>query len=84
MLLNNSKIVTFTGVKIDDMTEKFKKLLHLIVMIVAAIALIVFAIIHFMTALNTQYGMLVMIAYVIMFIWAVCRVIVLAKEYHRL
>lgn len=84
MLLNNSKFVTFTGVKIDDMTEKFKKLLHLIVMTVAVIALVVFAIIHCMTSLNTQYGMLVMIAYVIMFIWAVCRVIILAKEYHRL
>lgn len=83
MLLNNSKIVTFTGVKIDDMTEKFKKLLHLIVMTLAVIALVVFAIIHFLTGMDSPYGTLIMIAYGIMFVWAVCRVIILAKEYKR-
>jgi hypothetical protein len=49
-------------------------------MCVALIAVVIFAIIHAVTALDAQYGTLLMIAYVIMFIWALCRVIVLVKE----
>jgi hypothetical protein len=66
------------------MPEKIKKLLHLIAMSVAVIAVVIFAVIHALTALNTQYGTLVMVAYVMMFIWAVCRVIILAKEFRRM
>lgn len=65
------------------MFTKIKKLLHLIAMIVALIATLVFGVIHACTALNTQYGTLVMIMYVLMVIWASCRVIILMKEYHR-
>ena len=63
--------------------NKIKKLLHLSAMSVAVIAIIIFGIIHAMTAMNTPYGTLIMIAYVLMFIWAVCRVIILYKEYKR-
>lgn len=66
------------------MPEKIKKLLHLIAMSVAVIAVVIFAVIHALTALNTQYGTLVMVAYVMMFIWAVCRVVILAKEFRRM
>jgi hypothetical protein len=62
------------------MNDKLKKLIHLIAMCVALIAVVIFAIIHAVTALDAQYGTLLMIAYVIMFIWALCRVIVLVKE----
>ena len=62
------------------MNDKLKKLIHLIAMCVALIAVVIFAIIHAVTAMDAQYGTLLMIAYVIMFIWAVCRVIVLVKE----
>lgn len=65
------------------MPEKIKKLLHLIAMSVAVVAVAVFAVIHALTALDTQYGALVMIAYVLMFVWAVCRVIILFKEFKR-
>lgn len=65
------------------MPEKIKKLLHLIAMSVAVLAVVVFAVIHALTALDTQYGALVMIAYVLMFVWAVCRVIILFKEFKR-
>lgn len=65
------------------MSDKIKKLLHLFAMSVAVIAVVVFGIIHAMTAMNTPYGSLIMIAYVLMFIWAVCRVIILYKEYKR-
>lgn len=66
------------------MNEKIKKLLHLIAMSVAVIAVVVFAVIHALTAMNSQYGTIMMIAYVLMFIWALCRVIVLVKEFKRL
>lgn len=65
------------------MSNKIKKLLHLITMSVATVAVLVFAIIHALTRMDAQYSTLVMIVYVLMFIWAVCRVIVLAKDYHR-
>ena len=66
------------------MNEKIKKLLHLIAMSVAAIAVVVFAIIHYLTAMDSQYGTLLMVAYVLMFIWATCRVVVLVKKLKRL
>lgn len=66
------------------MKEKIKKLLHLIAMCVALVAVAFFAIFHAMTALDSQYGTLLMIAYVLMFIWAVCRVVILFKEYKQL
>ena len=66
------------------MNEKLKKLFHLITMIIAVIAVVAFAIFHAMVALDTQYGTLLLMAYGLMFIWAVCRVIVLIKEYRRL
>ena len=66
------------------MNEKIKKLLHLIAMSVAVIAVVVFAVIHALTAMNSQYGTIMMIAYVLMFIWALCRVIVMVKEFKRL
>lgn len=66
------------------MNEKFKKLLHLVAMCVALVAVVVFAVIHAMTALDSQYGTLLMIAYGLMFVWAACRVFVLAKEFKRL
>lgn len=66
------------------MNEKIKKLMHLVTMIVAVIAVVVFAVFHALVALDTPYGSLLMIAYVLMFIWALCRVVVLIKEYRRL
>jgi uncharacterized membrane protein len=66
------------------MNEKIKKLMHLITMVIAVIAVVGFAIFHATVALDTQYGTLLLIAYVLMFIWAICRVIVLIKEYRRL
>lgn len=66
------------------MKEKFTKLIHLIVMSVALIAVAAFAVVHAMTALDTRYGTLIMAAYVLLFIWAGCRVVVLMKEYRRL
>lgn len=66
------------------MKEKVKKLLHLIAMSVALAAVAFFAVFHGMTALGTRYGTLLMIAYVLMFIWAVCRVVVLFKEYKQI
>lgn len=66
------------------MNEKFKKLLHLAAMSVALLAVVAFAVIHALTALDARYGTLLMVAYVLMFIWAGCRVIVLVKEYKRL
>ena len=66
------------------MNERFKKLLHLIAMCVALLAVVAFAVIHALTALDTQYGILLMVAYVLMFIWAGCRVVILVKEYRRL
>lgn len=65
------------------MFTKIKKLLHLITMIVAVIATLVFGIIHACTAMDTPYGTLALIMYILMFIWASCRVIILMKEYHR-
>lgn len=65
------------------MPEKIKKLLHLIAMSVAVLAVAVFAVIHALTALDTQYGTIVMIAYGLMFVWAICRVIILFKEFKR-
>jgi hypothetical protein len=53
-------------------------------MSVAMLAVLVFGIIHAATALDTKYGTLIMAAYVLMLIWAGCRVVVLAKEYKRL
>lgn len=66
------------------MKEKFTKLIHLIVMSVALVAVAAFAVVHAMTALDTRYGTLVMAAYVLLFIWAGCRVVVLVKEYRRI
>ena len=66
------------------MNKKFIKLLHLVVMSVAMLAVLVFGIRHAATALDTKYGTLIMAAYVLMLIWAGCRVVVLAKEYKRL
>lgn len=66
------------------MSKKFKALLHLIVMTMALVAVAVFAIFHALTAINTQYGTLIMIAYVLLFIWAACRVVILIKEYRSL
>lgn len=66
------------------MKEKYVKLVHVIVMSVALMAVIVFSVIHAMTALDTKYGALIMAAYALMFIWAGCRVVVLIKEYKRL
>lgn len=66
------------------MNEKFKKLLHLVAMCVAMLAVLVFGVLHAITALDTKYGTLIMAAYVLMLIWAACRVVVLAKEYKRL
>lgn len=66
------------------MNEKFKKLLHLAAMCTALVAVAVFAVIHLMTASDTRYGTLITVAYVLMFIWAGCRVVVLVKEYKRL
>jgi uncharacterized membrane protein len=66
------------------MNEKIKKLIHLVTMIIAVIAVAAFAIFHAMVALDTKYGTLLMIAYGLMFIWALCRVVVLIKEYRRL
>ena len=66
------------------MSEKFRKIIHLIIMCMALIAVLVFAILHAMTAMDSKYGTLVMAAYVLMFIWAGCRVIALVKEYRRL
>lgn len=63
------------------MNEKLKKLIHLIAMAVALLAVVVFGIIHAMTSMDAQYGTLVMIAYVLMLIWATCRVVILVKEY---
>lgn len=65
------------------MPEKIKKLLHLITMSVALLAVLAFTIIHAVTSLDTQYGTFVLIAYVLMLIWASCRVIILYKEYTR-
>ena len=62
------------------MNEKIKKLLHLIAMSVAVVAVVVFAVIHYLTAMDSQYGTLLLIAYVLMFIWAACRVVVLLKD----
>ena len=84
MLSNNSKFLTFIAINTVHMKEKIKKLLHLIAMCVALAAVAFFAIFHAMTALNTQYGTLLMIAYVLMFIWAACRVVILCKEYKHL
>ena len=84
MLCNNSKILTFIAIITVRMKEKIKKLLHLIAMIVAMVAVVFFAVFHALTALDTRYGTLLMAAYVLMFIWAACRVVVLAKEYKRL
>lgn len=84
MLPNISKFLTFIAINKSDMNEKFKKLLHLIAMSVALIAVLAFAIIHALGALDGQYGTLIMVAYVLMFIWAGCRVVVLVKEYKRL
>ena len=66
------------------MNEKIKKLFHLMAMAAALIAVVIFAVIHVQTAMDLQYGTLLLIAYVLMFIWATCRVIVLFKEYRRL
>ena len=66
------------------MKEKLTKLIHLFVMSVALVAVSAFAVVHAMTALDTRYGTLVMAAYVLLFIWAGCRVVVLVKEYRRI
>ena len=66
------------------MNEKIKKLFHLMAMAAALVAVVIFAVIHVQTAMDLQYGTLLLIAYVLMFIWATCRVIVLFKEYRRL
>lgn len=81
MLSNNSKFLTFIAINTVHMKEKIKKLLHLIAMCVALAAVVFFAIFHAMTALDTQYGTLLMIGYGLMFIWATCRVVVLFKDY---
>lgn len=79
-----SKIITFTKTNIIDMPDKLKKLIHLVAMMASVLAIVVFGVIHALTALDSQYGGLLMIVYVVMFIWAVCRVVVLMKEYHRM
>ncbi len=84
MLGNPSNFLTFIALNTLSMNEKIKKLFHLMAMAAALIAIVVFAIIHAQTAMDSQYGALVLIAYVLMFIWAACRVIVLFKEYRRL
>lgn len=66
------------------MNERFKKLTHLTAMCVALLAVLVFGVIHALTALDTKYGTLLLAAYVLMFIWAGCRVVILVKEYKRL
>ena len=81
LLRNNSKIPTFTLLNFIHMNEKLKKLLHIIAMCVALVAVLVFAVIHAVAALDSEYGTIMMIAYVLMFIWATCRVVVLIKDY---
>ena len=78
-----SKIPIFIDIKEKNMNEKTKKLLHLITMSVAAVAVIVYAIIYALVAYHPTYGALVMVMSGLMFIWAVCRVVVLLKEYKR-
>lgn len=78
-----SKIPIFIDIKEKNMNEKTKKLLHLITMSVAAVAVIVYAIIYALVAYHPTYGALVMVMSGLMFIWAVCRVVVLFKEYKR-
>ena len=82
--MNISKFLTFIAINTVHMKEKIKKLLHLIAMCVALAAVAFFAVFHAMTALDSQYGTLLMVAYVLMFIWAACRVVVLFKEYKSL
>lgn len=65
------------------MPEKLKKLIHLIAMIAAVVAIVVFGAIHALTALDTKYGGLMMGVYGLMLVWAICRVVILMKEYHR-
>ena len=84
MLGNPSNFLTFIALNILSMNEKIKKLFHLMAMAAALIAVVIFAVIHVQTAMDLQYGTLLLIAYVLMFIWATCRVIVLFKEYRRL
>jgi hypothetical protein len=84
MLPDFSKILTFIVSNNCNMNEKLKKLIHLIAMAIALLAVVVFGIIHAMTSMDTQYGTLVMIAYVLMLIWATCRVVILVKEYKEL
>lgn len=78
------KILTFIRAKEKNMNEKLKKLLHLITMSVAAVAVVVYAIIYASVAYHPTYGALVMIMSGLMFVWAVCRVVILFKEYKRL
>ena len=80
---NLSKIPIFIDIKEKNMNEKTKKLLHLITMSIAAVAVIVYAIIYALVAYHPTYGALVMVMSGLMFIWAVCRVVVLFKEYKR-
>lgn len=62
------------------MNDKLKKTIHLAVMAVALIAVVVFAIIHALTAMDSQYGTVMLAGYIILAIWAACRLVVLIKE----
>lgn len=62
------------------MKDKFRKTVHLAVMDVALIAVVIFGVIHALTAIDSQYGILMLAGYVIMAIWAACRLAVLVKE----
>ena len=65
------------------MGNKIFKVLHAALMVVIAIAVVVFMVIHLKSGQAGQYSKLVTAGYVLIFIWAVYRCYTLIKNLRR-
>lgn len=84
MLRTNSKFITFMP-QTNNLTmgNKIFKVLYAALMVVIAIAVVVFMVIHLKSGQAGQYSKLVTAGYVLIFIWAVYRCYTLIKNLRR-
>lgn len=84
MLRTNSKFITFMP-QTNNLTmgNKIFKVLYAALMVVIAIAVVVFMVIHLKSGQAGQYSKLVTAGYVLILIWAVYRCYTLIKNLRR-
>ena len=84
MLRTNSKIITFMP-QTNNLTmgNKIFKVLYAALMVVIAIAVVVFMVIHLKSGQAGQYSKLMTAGYVLILVWALSRCYTLIKNLRR-